>query len=577
MSIRAFDVVATSRSKRDASLGKLGRDHATVFKPFFCQSRVPQYLSSDWTVKGPCAGWIGAPAPRGGENSFHDRVLKCAESVFRTVNTKTLQKRITRDSTPDSPGMRFEKADFALMSAILAAKFVLSVSSCVPQDVSGLVDRNFGLESHLTAGTELLIFEQFNFGYICGSINDDTSTTHEWSDVDSASMENASVAIQQTIKDIQKTLNDSQTSAACGPGDSSCVQEKFRVRPDPSKDRIYWNIGKGGFGTVDMIRLSPLGQFRARKTLRFVEADALSMSVIREISLMTELNHDNVVGLIEVGVLFSNAGRSGPGGASVCLYMEPMMDLKRMIEARDVKGGLTDGLVLPVVGQLLKGIAYIHSQGLVHRDLKPQNILCSNDGKVKVADLGSLRYTNSKNPGYMDPLVCTFYYKAPELVVPLETGYGTPVDMWSAGCTIYELATNRVLFPIKSEQPEAHMKVIEARLGCGGLTDAETLCLGRTAVGSLVADFRLLAKGLSEDGRENVLTLLQALMKYNPGSRPSAQECVDGGHWLDYIKTYGNPWDPDGNTPHYVLEQIFGTKYQDREKERWKTQRGLIA
>jgi serine/threonine protein kinase len=550
MSLRGVDFFGDLLSKTNASSGNAGHDRKTDSKPFFATSGIRSIASNPDMRRGYPSS-IVAPVPDSADTSFHGKTLRCAKSVFQAVNTTTFQGRYLHASGDTRP---FERTELALMSAILAAKFVLSISSCVPRDVSGLVDCNFNLKPSLTAGFELLAFEQFDFEYVCGAMQSDKATEYAWGDVDGGSKEETVSLIRETIMSVQETLDNAPSLSGCTIGDVSCGQEKSRVRKQPSNDRFYWNIGRGAFAQVDIIRLSLFGQFRARKAIGLGVTEALSMSVIREISLMTGLKHANVVSLTEVGVLFPNAARGDPKGAFACIYT-----------VRFKRGGLVDTFVLPVVAQLLMGLAYLHGEGLVHRDLKPQNVLCSNDGNIKIADLGSARYINSKTPGFMDTEVCTVYYRAPELVFPLTTGYGTPVDMWSAGCTIYELATNQVLFPVTSEQPEEFTRLIEARLVISSAYGAShTLPLAGAEIQPLVVDFELLSRGLTDDGRRNVLDLLEALMKYDGGGRASAQDCIENGPWLNYTEIDRTLWDPDGTDPNFVIKRVLGEKYSSQ-------------
>jgi serine/threonine protein kinase len=102
--------------------------------------------------------------------------------------------------------------------------------------------------------------------------------------------------------------------------------------------------------------------------------------------------------------------------------------------------------------QMLRGLHFCHVRGVMHRDLKPQNILVSKDGRLKLADFGLAR-------AFVPPIrpftheVVTLWYRAPEILLGCKT-YALPVDIWSVGTILAEMVTKRPLFPGDSEVDE---------------------------------------------------------------------------------------------------------------------------
>lgn len=99
--------------------------------------------------------------------------------------------------------------------------------------------------------------------------------------------------------------------------------------------------------------------------------------------------------------------------------------------------------------QLTSAVGYLHSNWILHRDLKTSNILMNNRGQIKIADFGMARYY-SDPPPKLTQLVVTLWYRGPELLLGAEN-YGAEVDMWSVGCIFGELLLKEPLLQAKNE------------------------------------------------------------------------------------------------------------------------------
>jgi len=130
-------------------------------------------------------------------------------------------------------------------------------------------------------------------------------------------------------------------------------------------------------------------------------------------------------------------------------------------------------MVKKFMSQLVEGVRYCHSHRVLHRDLKPQNLLIDRDGNLKLADFGLARafgvplrtYTHEVSSPGIFPLpnvtfvtnrrhqVVTLWYRAPEILLGGRQ-YSTGVDMWSVGCIFAEMCTRKPLFPGDSEIDE---------------------------------------------------------------------------------------------------------------------------
>lgn len=172
----------------------------------------------------------------------------------------------------------------------------------------------------------------------------------------------------------------------------------------------------------------------ALKEIHLDAEEGTPSTAIREISLMKELNHENILALYDVV-------HAGEKLVIVSEYMDK--DLKRFM---DDQGGALD---LPTIKsfayQMLRGIAYCHENSILHRDLKPQNLLIGRDGSLKLADFGLAR-TFSIPVNTFSNEVVTLWYRPPDVLLG-SCSYNTSLDIWSAGCIIAEMYTGLPLFP----------------------------------------------------------------------------------------------------------------------------------
>lgn len=106
-------------------------------------------------------------------------------------------------------------------------------------------------------------------------------------------------------------------------------------------------------------------------------------------------------------------------------------------------------LVKSYLHQLLRGVEYCHAHRVLHRDLKPQNLLIDRHGHLKLADFGLARAFGIPIRTYTHEVV-TLWYRAPEILLGARH-YSTPVDIWSVGCIFAEMVNHQALFPGDSE------------------------------------------------------------------------------------------------------------------------------
>ncbi|KAL4510019.1 hypothetical protein ABPG72_010212 [Tetrahymena utriculariae] len=198
-------------------------------------------------------------------------------------------------------------------------------------------------------------------------------------------------------------------------------------------------IGQGAYGRVYKGFVKSSGKFIAIKEMKEEmmlgdDAHSLLESICKEIQLLKQLSHKNIVNYI---------GSKKQEG-SVYIYMEymPGGSISEMLKKY---GGFDEEVIQKFVKQLLEGLIYLHSKGVIHRDLKGANILSDGQGNVKLADFGAarnieniLQYSLSQSE-FCNSIKGSLYWMAPELIK--NEKHGRRIDVWSLGCTVIEMAS----------------------------------------------------------------------------------------------------------------------------------------
>ena len=203
--------------------------------------------------------------------------------------------------------------------------------------------------------------------------------------------------------------------------------------------RVVDAIAGGGMGHVFKAEHELLGRIEAIKVLPRSRTTAEAIAGFRhEIRAQAQLDHPNLVRV-------TYADRDGDTYFFVTEFV-PGIDLRRLIRRR---GALAEDVAAAVIAQTADAIEYAHRRGLVHRDVKPGNLLLTPEGKVKVTDLGLAWYLDRDGiaaPQGVGKVVGTSDYLAPESIK--RPDWIAPVsDIYSMGCTLYYAITGKVPFP----------------------------------------------------------------------------------------------------------------------------------
>ena len=205
-------------------------------------------------------------------------------------------------------------------------------------------------------------------------------------------------------------------------------------------------------------------------------------------------------------------------------------DLKKYLDVCD--SGLDIPILKSFLYQLLTGVAYCHHHRVLHRDLKPPNLLINREGQLKLADFGLARAFGIPVRSYTHEVV-TLWYRAPDILMASRK-YSTPVDIWSVGCIFAEMANGRPLFAGTSESDQ--LDKIFRLLGSPSISDYPGIVdlpeyspdllprypQPRNGLGSLVPT-------LDSSG----VDLLSRMLQYDPAKRITAQKALEHPYFYD--------------------------------------------
>eukprot|EP01080_Neovahlkampfia_damariscottae_P008285 gene8285-110_t len=284
-------------------------------------------------------------------------------------------------------------------------------------------------------------------------------------------------------------------------------------------------LGEGTYGVVYKAKDNTTGALLALKKIRLFEDEGVPGTAIREISLLKELAHPNIVLLHDV----VNVNKQ------IYLVFEYLdNDLKQYIDLKRKKTEMLDRILIKsYMYQIIKGIAFCHCHRVLHRDLKPQNLLIDKNGYIKLADFGLARAFNLPVRTYTHEVV-TLWYRAPEILLGSKH-YSTPVDIWSIGCIFAEMWTQFALFAGDSEIDQLY-KIFQV-LG----TPTEETWSGISSFPNYKNSFPSwkgiklsdTLKGMDEDG----IDLIEKMLVYEPSQRISAKAALSHPYFDDLDKS----------------------------------------
>ncbi|KAL7718224.1 Cyclin-dependent kinase 2 [Entamoeba marina] len=193
-------------------------------------------------------------------------------------------------------------------------------------------------------------------------------------------------------------------------------------------------LGEGTYGVVSKAWDIHENRFVALKKIKQDrEDDGIPVTSVREIAVLLELKHDTIVELFDIYV-------EDKFLYLVFEYCDE--DLKHYMTHKTKHFTLLD--IKPIIHQILQGLAFCHYHQILHRDIKPQNILINQSGTVKLCDFGLARLTTLNERQFTSEVV-TLWYRAPEVLLGATT-YDGSIDIWSTAAIFGELIKREELF-----------------------------------------------------------------------------------------------------------------------------------
>ena len=321
-------------------------------------------------------------------------------------------------------------------------------------------------------------------------------------------------------KSPKRLFSVSQTG---GPSSINCRPTKVMgsIFMLDQRYEIVETLGSGAYGIVISARDSLTGEMVAIKKIeKAFEHSTFTKRTLRELKIMRLLNHDNVITIKSIQL-----PRSREEFDEIYVITELMeTDLSSIIKSPQP---LSDEHCQFFLYQILRGMKYMHSACILHRDLKPRNLLVNSDCDLKICDFGLARASldwNIRMPDMTD-YVATRWYRAPEVLLAYKK-YTTAMDMWSVGCILGELLLRKPLLP--GSDVSHQLEVIFNLIGTPSDEDIDSIPnpRARDKVRRMPKRKGKPFELLFRDANPESVDLLKKMLIFNPNKRITIDEAL---------------------------------------------------
>jgi len=276
-------------------------------------------------------------------------------------------------------------------------------------------------------------------------------------------------------------------------------------------------LGQGAYGVVcSALDIATNRKVAIKKTFNVFESQTVAKRTLREIKLLRHFKHDNIISIKDI-ILPQLRNFN-----EVYVVTELMdTDLQQIIKSPQP---LTDEHIQYFVYQILRGLKCIHSAHVIHRDLKPGNLLVNSNCDLKICDFGLGR--SAIVLPELTEYVTTRWYRAPEVLLCSDT-YSYAIDVWAAGCILYEMLTRRPLFPGKEYLNQ--LNLILDRLGTP--TDEEIQNIRNNKARDYITNLQKrpripFVQTLPQDINPLAIDLLEKMLVFDTSSRITVNDAL---------------------------------------------------
>uniref|UniRef100_A0A7N0UNK2 mitogen-activated protein kinase n=1 Tax=Kalanchoe fedtschenkoi TaxID=63787 RepID=A0A7N0UNK2_KALFE len=342
---------------------------------------------------------------------------------------------------------------------------------------------------------------------------------------------------------------------------ASAEVDFFTEYGEGNRYKIEEVIGKGSYGVVCSAYDTHRGEKVAIKKINDIfEHVSDATRILREIKLLRLLRHPDIVEIKHI--LLPPSRREFKDIYVVFELMES--DLHQVIKAND---DLTPEHYQFFLYQLLRGMKYIHTANVFHRDLKPKNILANADCKLKVCDFGLARVAFNDTPTaiFWTDYVATRWYRAPELCGSFFSKYTPAIDIWSIGCIFAELLTGKPLFPGKNVVHQ-----LDLMTDLLGTPSAEAIARVRNEKARRYLSSMRRKKPIPfsqkfPNADPLALRLLERMLAFEPKDRPTAEQALADPYFKGLAKVEREPSAQPVTKMEFEFERRRITKDDVRE------------